>query len=237
MDRMTLREAAERTSRSITTLRRYIRSGRLHAEKRYGRFGPEYFVSDHDLAEAGLGTERSEETSTLLAPPTSKPRASRQPALVAVTEHESVPMSLFQELQLKHEQLLVQYGMMRSSGLRAVQVQADLDQKQRQLDTARARTASVERQLQSEAAELQKQLRRAQLELKGRSLEIDALQEKVRALEMLNRNAVTTESIERQFHRIVVQTRRVGELSAERQWPSRDAARWPTPSLADAKDH
>ena len=33
MDRMTLREAAEKTSRSITTLRRYIRSGRLHAEK------------------------------------------------------------------------------------------------------------------------------------------------------------------------------------------------------------
>ena len=146
-------------------------------------------------------------------------------------------MSLFQELQLKHEQLLVQYGMMRSSGLRAVQVQADHDEKQRQLDAARARVASLERRLQSEAEELQKQLRRAQLELKGRALEIDALQEKVRALEMLNRNAVTTESIERQFHRIVAQTRRVGELSAEREWNSGDAAPWPTPSLSDPKDH
>jgi hypothetical protein len=45
MERMTLREAAARSSRSITTLRRYIRSGRLHAEKRYGRYGPEYYVS------------------------------------------------------------------------------------------------------------------------------------------------------------------------------------------------
>ena len=33
MERMTLREAAGRTSRSVTTLRRYIRSGRLAAEK------------------------------------------------------------------------------------------------------------------------------------------------------------------------------------------------------------
>ena len=32
MERMTLREAAQRTARSITTLRRYIRSGRLRAE-------------------------------------------------------------------------------------------------------------------------------------------------------------------------------------------------------------
>ena len=51
---MTLREAAERTSRSITTLRRYIRAGRLRAEKRHGRFGPEYYVSAAELIQAGL---------------------------------------------------------------------------------------------------------------------------------------------------------------------------------------
>ncbi len=39
METMTLREAAKRTSRSVTTLRRYIRNGRLAARKRPGRFG------------------------------------------------------------------------------------------------------------------------------------------------------------------------------------------------------
>jgi len=37
---MTLREAAERTDRSVTTLRRYIRNGRLRAEMREGRYDP-----------------------------------------------------------------------------------------------------------------------------------------------------------------------------------------------------
>ena len=78
MDRMTLREAAERTSRSITTLRRYIRSGRLHAEKRYGRFGPEYFVAEADLlvrAESALSQARQ---ATAPKPP---PRSQARPDL------------------------------------------------------------------------------------------------------------------------------------------------------------
>jgi hypothetical protein len=237
MDRMTLREAAERTSRSITTLRRYIRSGRLHAEKRNGRFGPEYFVSERDLAGAGLETESVEPVAALAPRPTSKPRASRRTAPVPLPAHESVPLSLFQDLQLKHEQLLVQYGMMRSSGLRALEARSELEQKEKQLDGARARAAEIELQLRDEAAQLKKQLREALLELEGRSLEIDALQEKVRALEMLNRNAATTESIERQFHRIVAQTRRVSELSKEHDWPTSDNAAWPAPSLGDPKDH
>jgi len=169
--------------------------------------------------------------------PTSKPRASRHSVPVPLPAHESVPLSLFQDLQLKHEQLLVQYGMMRSGGLRALEIQSELEQIEKQFDVARARAAELERQLRDETAQLKKQLREALLELEGRSLEIDALQEKVRALEMLNRNAVTTESIERQFHRIVAQTRRVSELSTDHDWPTSDNAAWPAPSLADPKDH
>jgi transposase len=48
MERLSLREAAERTARSVTTLRRYIRAGRLQAQKAPGRFGPEYFVTEED---------------------------------------------------------------------------------------------------------------------------------------------------------------------------------------------
>ena len=53
MERISLREAAEKTARSVTTLRRYIRSGRLRADKLPGRFGPEYFVTAEQLEAAG----------------------------------------------------------------------------------------------------------------------------------------------------------------------------------------
>src|SRR5262245_36346469 len=101
---MTLREAAERTDRSVTTLRRYIRSGRLRAEMREGRYGPEYFVSAQDLSEAGLAARST--TALALAPASE--------ALLDRLARETVPAPLYQELQMKHEQLLVQYGMVRA---------------------------------------------------------------------------------------------------------------------------
>ena len=45
------------------------------------------------------------------------------------------------------------------------------------------------------------------------SRQISALEEKVRALEMVTRNAVTNESVERQFSRVMDQTRRVDRLA------------------------
>ena len=47
--------------------------------------------------------------------------------------------------------------------------------------------------------------------------EIAALQEKVRALEMLTRNAATNESIEEQFEQVMDQSRRVERLHT-RAW-------------------
>ena len=37
---------------------------------------------------------------------------------------ETIPIRLFEDLQMKHEQLLVQYGMVRAGGLRAMELQA-----------------------------------------------------------------------------------------------------------------
>src|SRR5678815_3953039 len=51
---MTLREAAERTDRSVTTLRRYIRNGRLRAEMREGRYGPGQVLEGDEVLGAGL---------------------------------------------------------------------------------------------------------------------------------------------------------------------------------------
>ncbi|MCP3979880.1 MAG: hypothetical protein GY716_11275 [bacterium] len=212
--RMTLREAAERTSRSITTLRRYIRSGRLHADKRYGRFGPEYFVSEEDLATAGL------EPGAIMpsAPFPARAVATRAPAPLAAPAPQTVdavPLTLYQELQMKHEQLLVQYGMMRAGGLRVMDLQAEIDTRSKELEEVREENVALRQRIQRAGSETDKRLREARLELEGRAMEIAALREKVRGLEMLTRNAVTTEAIDKQYERVMEQTERVGRLVRE----------------------
>jgi len=227
VERMTLREAAERTSRSITTLRRYIRSGRLHAEKRYGRFGPEYFVSGQDLADAGLDPDPHAPDQALerTAPARRELARAEDPAFGAQWLREIVPLSLFQELQMKHEQLLVQYGMVRAGGLRSMELRADLAAKKNELQEIELSIERANKQHATEISRLKQQLREAVLELEGRRLEIDALQEKVRALEMMTRNAVTNETIDKQLRRIREQSKRVEHMTAGRE---KDGATPPT---------
>lgn len=203
MGLMTLRAAAERTERSVTTLRRYIRSGRLHAEKRPGRYGPEYFVSEQNLCDAGL--ERRDETPERA--PVERPRA------LTRFRAEVLPTVLYQELQMKHEQLLVQYGMVRAGGLRAVELQAEVEAKRVEVQQCREEIALLKERSQRENAVLRQRLRESELECEGRALEVAALREKVRALEMLTRNAVTSETIERQFVAVREQMRLVDRLS------------------------
>jgi hypothetical protein len=215
MERMTLREAAERTSRSVTTLRRYIRSGRLRADKRSGRYGPEYFVSLQDLADAGL---QAEPVALLSSPPSAPDSLER-------IIRDSVPLTLYQELHMKHEQLLVQYGMVRAAGLRVLDLQAEVETKRRQLEDSLAEIARLKERPKREMTALQKRLRQAELDLEGRRLEIAALRAKIRGLEMLTRNAVTTETIERQFSEVVEQIQRVENLELRR--PTADPVRGP----------
>jgi len=233
MERMTLRTAAERSSRSVTTLRRYIRSGRLHAEKRYGRFGPEYFVSDHDLSEAGLEPVEPPAASVMAgtsAP--GQPGALARP--VARGSAEGVPLTLYQDLQMKHEQLLVQYGMMRAGGLRMMEVQGELEAKREELERAEGLLASRRQDSGAELPRLKHKLRAANLELEGRALEIAALHEKVRALEMLTRNAVTNESVEKQFGAVMDQSRKVDRLA--RATINKPGDSWPAAPPRGPKD-
>jgi hypothetical protein len=236
---MTLREAAERTSRSITTLRRYIRSGRLHAEKRYGRFGPEYFVSEQDLTDAGLDHDPREPENAL----TSTRADRRELARAAETAfdgqwlREIVPLALYQELQMKHEQLLVQYGMVRAGGLRSMELKADLEARDRSLQDAEAAIERDKKRHAVEISRLKQQLREALLELEGRRLEIDALQEKVKALEMMARNAVTTETIDSQLQRIREQSRRVDDLASSREAGGATPPPWAPRGPGEQPDH
>lgn len=222
MERLSLRDAAALTARSVTTLRRHIRSGRLRADKMPGRFGPEYFVTAEQLTEAGLETSAERDRADAAAPAAGTTALVRRAerALAGPLEQlvrETVPLMLFQELQMKHEQLLVQYGMVRAGGLRVLEMQAELDAKRRHLDDAQAENVRVKERLAREAGDLRKRLREAELELEGRRIETAALREKVRGLEMLTRNNITNETIERRFAEVLDQARRIERLTAEHE--------------------
>ena len=241
---MSLREAAARAARSVTTLRRHIRSGRLQADKLPGRFGPEYFITPSQLEAAGLDADGESEAPPTRAASSSTALARRGPAETALEAplerliRETVPITLFQELQMKHEQLLVQYGMVRAGGLRVLELQAELDSRRRSLDDAQAENARVKERLAREAGELRKRLREAELELEGRRIEAAALREKVRGLEMLTRNRVTNETIERQFSEVAEQVRRVDRLAAEQDLAEPAAPKpWPSPRPHPDPEH
>jgi hypothetical protein len=236
MDRMTLRQAAERSSRSITTLRRYIRSGKLRAEKRDGRYGPEYYVSAEDLAAAGLEAVKASPGRSLSIRRAGNGLARRE-SVAGRPFDESVPISLYQDLQMKHEQLLVQYGMVRAGGLRVMELQGELESRQEKLDSAESEVTRLREELRRGTAELRRRLEQAQQELEGRDLEVAALQEKVRALEMMTRNAVTNETIEKQFDRIKDQARRVEELRTRRKWSGEERRGPGAPARGDSTDH
>lgn len=239
MERLSLREAAERTARSVTTLRRYIRAGRLPATKLPGRFGPEYFVTEDDLTTAGLppvSAPGSALVATRHAARSLAADAAPAPALERVLR-ETVPVTLFQDLQMKHEQLLVQYGMVRAGGLRVLEMQAELDTRRRQAEESQAETVRVKERLASEAGELRRRLREAELELEGRRVEAAALREKVRGLEMLTRNTVTNEAIDRQFEDVMDQMRRVDRLTSEHERADLSATPWPARAPLPEPEH
>jgi hypothetical protein len=213
MERISLREAARQTSRSITTLRRYIRNGRLAAHKRLGRFGPEYFVSPADLAAAGFEVAAA---AAALPSPLPAQRALAAPRAAALAAEPTVPLTLFSELMMKHEQLLVQYGMMRAGGLRSIELRHEIEATRTKLDDARAELRRLRETRDEQAAGLKRELYRANLELEGRALEISALHEKVRALELVTRSRppAPREAIEEQMRRVASQVREVDRLES-----------------------
>lgn len=234
MEPMTLREAAHLTSRSVTTLRRYIRSGRLAADKRRGRYGPEYVVTERHLADAGIQAVPREEP----AEPASHPALRDTPEPPASAVAAAVPIVLYQELQMKHEQLLVQYGMVRAGGMRAMEQRAELEARRRDVAERDSRLARLRAQNAEEIARLKQLLRRTELEQEGRGLEVAALREKVRALEMLTRSSRgTKETIEEQLGEVMQQMRRVDRLSGQREDPPQSEKGGPWSSPRKETDH
>src|SRR4030095_17254093 len=57
MKTLTIRQASEAMGRAPATIRRYIKSGRLPAEKEQGKFGEEFRIKAEDLQALGLVRE------------------------------------------------------------------------------------------------------------------------------------------------------------------------------------
>src|SRR5258706_2710992 len=105
MTHLTIREAARLIGRTSATVRRYIRSGRLPAGKETGKFGEEYRIRREDLLALGLP-----------APPPDLPVRVVAEGALAIPEPAAwqVPLALYNELLMKHERILVQYGRIRA---------------------------------------------------------------------------------------------------------------------------
>src|SRR5206468_9291773 len=104
---LTIREASRLIGRTPATVRRYIRSGRLRAEKEIGKFGEEYKIRRDDLLALGFSADGELPVHVAREVPAARAQAPKE---------VMVPCSLYNELLLKHEQLLVQYGMIRAGG-------------------------------------------------------------------------------------------------------------------------
>jgi excisionase family DNA binding protein len=242
MARYTLKEAAELTRRSVTTLRRYIRSGRLRAEKTSGRFGPEYTLDEECLVAAGFEIHSPPRLGVDETSPSDAPDSSHLPlraeealpadrALSRPIEKvlvDFVPADLYRELSMKHEQLLVQYGMIRASGQKLFEYRDEADRRSEELRNSEERLKEFQDRFSREVGFLKRHLRQAELEIEERNIEVSQLREKIRLLELLTRNQITNETIEKQFLQIFQKERELDALLSGGDRTSNDSAGEPS---------
>lgn len=173
MTLLTIREASRLIGRTPATIRRYIRSGRLQAGKEAGKFGEEYKIDRDRLLALGF--------SEVPQLPARVEKAG--PPAVASPPSGWVPTALYNELLMKHEQLLVQYGMIRAGGQKLLEYKADAEAKDEALQALRDRYQSLRARAAKEIKALRGHLRRAEIDIEDRSIELTLLQEKLKRLE------------------------------------------------------
>jgi len=207
MEQYTIKEVADITGISSTTIRRYIKSGKITASLQKGRYGPEYKISRESISAAGL------EKSSLVPVKKNGNNNGRSAEDLSALLKDFVPTALFQELSMKHEQLLVQYGMIRAGGQRLLEYKADSDVKEQMLKEKQMQFEMTLKKFLDEINFLKKHLRLAELEIEGKNTKIRELKDKMKVLELVSRNAVTTESIEKQFLEIYSKQQEIQRLS------------------------
>jgi hypothetical protein len=210
MKTLTIREASEAIGRAPATIRRYIKSGRLPAEKEQGKFGEEFKIQPEALQ--ALGIVRG---SQLV------PRAPRQETLPARSLAEEisqryVPRELYSELVMKHERLLVQYGMVRAGGRKLLEYRAEAEMKEALLAEREVEIREIRERSEKEIGFLQHHLRQAEIEIEDRNIEINLLQEKVRRLEMATAGASAIRSFDEQVRNFREKEEQLSRLDAAR---------------------
>jgi excisionase family DNA binding protein len=234
MTLLTIREASRLIGRTPATVRRYIRSGRLKAGKEPGKFGEEYRILRDDLLALGVTAPAPDLPARRETAPPDAPVAEVHPA------EGTVPVSLFNELLMKHEQLLVQYGMIRAGGQKLLDYKADAEAKDEELRRGRERYQALRARAAREITFLRKHLRQAEIEIEDRNIEIVLLQEKIKRLEMAAASAASIDGLERTVVEIRDKERRIQELEgAGRAAPPETPQPWyeRVPSAGQGEDH
>jgi excisionase family DNA binding protein len=205
MTLLTIREASQLIGRTPATIRRYIRSGRLQAEKEIGKFGEEYKINREDLLALGFSAAGGSLPARVEQP--------GQPASTGSLEG-SVPVSLFNELLMKHEQILVQYGMIRAGGQKLLEYKADAEAKEESLRGAEARFQALRARAAKEIKFLRRHLREAEIEIEDRNIEITLLQEKIKRLELAAAGVATIQSFDSDVTEIREKERTIAQLES-----------------------
>jgi excisionase family DNA binding protein len=191
MKTLTIRQASEVMGRAPATIRRYIKSGRLPAEKEQGKFGEEFRIKSEDLHALGLAREEN---------PLPGPDPERRPLPVRWAPSEDgerlVPRDLYSELVMKHERLLVQYGMVRAGGVKLLEARADLEMKDSLLADREREIRELKERSEKEIGFLQNHLRQAEIEIEDRNIEIALLQEKLRRVELASASSEAVRSFD-----------------------------------------
>ena len=217
---LTIREASQLVGRTPATIRRYIRSGRLKADKEIGKFGEEYKIRREDLLSLGFAAQSDLPART--AP-------SVQAALVSEPKEAVVPVSLFNDLLMKHEQILVQYGMIRAGGQKLFEYKAAAESREEDLRRAEDRYQALRSRAVLEIQFLRKHMREAEIEVEERNIEITLLQEKVKRLELAAAHAATVDTLDRSLVEIRQKEREIAQLESEgpkAQTPYDPAPEW-----------
>ena len=209
MKTMTIREASQAIGRAPATIRRYIKSGRLPAEKERGKFGVEFRIRAEDLHSLGVVRDESLAVREVQAEP--------HPVRSVVEEisQRYVPRELYSELTMKHERLLVQYGMIRAGGAKMMEYRAEAEMKDSLLADREREIREIRERSEKEISFLQNHLRQAEIEIEDRNIEIALLQEKVRRLEVGALGAAAVRSFDEEVRSIRDQEARVAEVPAE----------------------
>ena len=204
MNDLTIREASKLIGRTPATIRRYIRSGRLHAEKGIGKFGEEYRIDRGHLLALGVSPAPMESTGTDLE---------RRPAEALVRRDDVVSVALYNELLMKHERLLVQYGMIRAGGQKLLEYKAEAEAQSESLRKADERYRALKARAVREISFLRKRLRQGEIEKEERNIEITLLQDKIKRLEMAAAGAASLESFDSKVVEIRQKESAVAEFS------------------------